>query len=113
MRERLRPYIHDQMRLASRTGLPPMRPLFVDYPGDPDCWAVDDQMMFGPDILTAPVYAPGQPEREVYLPAGRNWTDPVTGQTFPGGITVSAVTPLERIPVFVTEGSAMATVICG
>lgn len=113
MREQLRPYLHDQMRLASRTGLPPVRPLFVDYPDDSACWDVDDQMLFGPDVLAAPVYAPSQSEREVYLPAGRSWTDPATGRTFPGGTTVSAVTPLERIPVFVTEGSPLAAIISG
>jgi alpha-D-xyloside xylohydrolase len=105
MRERLRPYIHDQMRLAARTGLPPMRPLFIDYPDDPASWEVDDQLLLGPDILVAPIYAPGQSAREVYLPAGQNWTDTATGRTRAGGITVTAEAPIERIPVFVAEGS--------
>jgi alpha-D-xyloside xylohydrolase len=113
LRERLRPYLHDQMRLAARTGLPPMRPLFVDYPGDPACWESDDQLLLGPDILAAPVCAPGQTEREVYLPAGRNWTDTATGQTHPGGTTVTAAAPIDRIPVFTGQGSPAAAIITG
>jgi alpha-D-xyloside xylohydrolase len=113
MRERLRPYIHDQMRLAARTGLPPMRPLFADYPDDPACWDCDDQFLFGPDILVAPIYAPGQTEREVYLPAGQSWTDTATGHTCPGGAIITAEAPIERIPVFAREGSPPAAAIPG
>jgi alpha-D-xyloside xylohydrolase len=113
MRERLRPYIHDQMRRAASTGLPPMRPLFIDYPGDPASWKVDDQLLLGSEILVAPIYAPGQTARRVYLPEGQNWTNTVTGQTYAGGITVTAEAPIERIPIFVTEGSAVSGAVAG
>jgi alpha-D-xyloside xylohydrolase len=113
LRERLRPYLHDQMRLAARTGLPLMRPLFVDYPGDPACWDVDDQLLLRPDILAAPVCAPGQTEREAYLPAGRNWTDAATGQTHPGGTAITVDAPIDRMPVFVRQGSPAAAIIAG
>ena len=68
LRERLRPYLHQQMRLASCDGLPPMRPLFVDFPQDPGAWDVDDEFLFGPDLLVAPVLEPGARARDVYLP---------------------------------------------
>ena len=71
MRERLRPYLHAQLDRASEEGLPAMRPLFVDFPDDDRAWAVDDQFMFGSDVLVAPVLEPGARGREVYLPAGR------------------------------------------
>ncbi len=32
LRERLRPYILEQMQLAHDRGIPPMRPLFFDFP---------------------------------------------------------------------------------
>ena len=38
LRERLRPYVMEQMTVAHSTGLPPMRPLFLDFPADPACW---------------------------------------------------------------------------
>ncbi len=104
LRERLRPYLHEQMREASRTGLPPMRPLFVDFPGDPPSWTVDDQFLFGPDVLVAPVAEPGVREREVYLPPG-SWVDAATGTEHSGGAVVTVAAPIERIPVFVRAGA--------
>jgi alpha-D-xyloside xylohydrolase len=105
LRERLRPYIHAQMREASRSGLPPMRPLFVDYPDDPRAWEVDDEFLFGPDILVAPVTEAGQRSRPVYLPAGARWVDAANGAAAAGGTTVEADAPIERIPVFLREGA--------
>ncbi|WP_298322030.1 glycoside hydrolase family 31 protein [Haloactinopolyspora sp.] len=105
LRERLRPYIHEQMTAASRTGLPPMRPLFVDHPADPRAWDVDDEFLFGPDILVAPVTHPGQLSRRVYLPAGTRWIDAATGEAVDGGCTRDVDSPLDRIPVFTREGA--------
>ena len=73
VRERLRPYIHDQMQLASRRGLPLMRPLFVDFMDDPVCESIEDQYMFGPEIMVAPliVCTPAryrQPARSAAMP---------------------------------------------
>ena len=107
LRERLRPYIHEQMALASKTGRPPMRPLFIDFPADPNCWLVDDQFMFGPDILVSPVLEAGSRARDVYLPAGSKWTNAWTGDIHDGGQTIIAGAPLECIPVFLTEGSLL------
>ncbi|GAA5186450.1 glycoside hydrolase family 31 protein [Rugosimonospora acidiphila] len=111
LRERLRPYIHRQMHEAATVGMPPMRPLFVDLPDDARAWAVEDQFLFGPDLLIAPVLRPGAREREVYLPAGRTWVDAATGQQYPGGQSVTAATPIDHIPVYVTEGSEVLNVI--
>ncbi len=74
LRERLRPYIHQQMRVASRQGVPPMRPLFLDFPDDPDAWQVEDEFLFGPDLLIAPVLEPGA-SRPRRLPARRPGLD--------------------------------------
>ena len=107
LRERLRPYVMDQMEIASNTGLPPMRPLFVDFPADASTWDVEDEFLFGADILVAPVLEEGSRRRSVYLPAGSGWTDAWTGQQISGGTTVEADAPIERIPVFLKEGSSM------
>ncbi|MGH7951417.1 MAG: hypothetical protein ACREFE_05805 [Limisphaerales bacterium] len=45
----------EQMKLASRKGTPPMRPLFFDFADDKKCAKVDDQFLFGPDLLGAPI----------------------------------------------------------
>jgi hypothetical protein len=55
LRERLRPYVMEQMKLASERGLPPMRPVFFDFSNDPKTWEIEDQFLFGADILVAPV----------------------------------------------------------
>ena len=104
LRERLRPYIMEQMKLASAKGIPPMRPLFFDFPEDAKCADVDDQFMFGPDLLVAPVLHAAKKARKVCLPVGASWTDPWTGKTFKGGQTVMADAPLERIPLFLKNG---------
>ncbi|MEV1084596.1 TIM-barrel domain-containing protein [Streptomyces sp. NPDC050211] len=108
LRERLRPYLRDLSEEAHRTGAPPMRPLFFDFPDDERAWDVDDQFLLGPDVLVAPVYEAGARTRRVYLPSGARWLDPATGSVVEGGTTLDAEAPLERIPVFVREGAAVA-----
>jgi alpha-D-xyloside xylohydrolase len=110
LRERLRPYIHKQMTLAHETGLPPMRPLFVDFPDDPECWNTDDEFLFGPDILVAPILTPGQTSRVVYLPAGQRWTNGWTGAIVEGGQTLTVDAPIEYIPVFTRTGAVVPLV---
>jgi len=104
LRERLRPHIMRQMKVASAKGTPPMRPLFFDFADDRAAADVDDQFMFGPDLLVAPVLHAGATSRKVYLPAGAKWTDAWTGKQFRGGQTITAAAPLERIPLYLRDG---------
>ena len=107
LRERLRPYIHRQMQIASQKGLPPMRPLFVDFPGDPVCETVEDAFMFGPEILVAPVLHEGTYDRTVYLPAGSRWVDISSKAEYTGGQWITVPAPLDTIPVFLTAKSTL------
>ena len=104
LRERLRPYLHQHLRAGQKSGLPLMRPLFLEFPDDESTWDVDDQFMFGPDVLVAPVTGHGARTREVYLPAGANWTD---GQAreYSGGARVTVDAPLDTIPLFLRDGA--------
>jgi alpha-D-xyloside xylohydrolase len=117
VRERLRPYIMTQMRVAHESGVPPMRPLFVDFPDDPKAFEIDDQYMFGPDLLVAPVASYGSRQRPVYLPAGSHWTSawasagPSASATpVAGGSTVIEPAPLGRIPLFLRDGASLPVV---
>jgi alpha-D-xyloside xylohydrolase len=107
VRERLRPYLHAQAAETSRTGIPIMRPLLVEFPEDPSSWDVDDQFMFGRDMMVAPVLQPGATDRAVYLPAGAEWTNAWTGGHMPGGALVTVEAPLERIPLFYRDGARL------
>ena len=104
IRENMRPYVRDLMRQAHEKGTPVMRPLFYDYPEDTASWDIEDEYMFGPDILVAPVTESRQSEREVYLPKGSTWTNAWTGETIEGGVRICVNTPLEQIPLFTTNG---------
>jgi len=108
MRERLRPYVHAQARHASLTGTPMMRPLLVEFPADPGSWEVDDQFMFGPDILVAPVLEQGAIQRAVYLPAGARWSNAWTGEVVESGTKVDVPAPLHQIPLFLRDGAELA-----
>ncbi|WP_019913231.1 glycoside hydrolase family 31 protein [Paenibacillus sp. HW567] len=110
MRERLRPYIAGLMQEAHDKGTPPMRPLFYDFPKDAAAWEADDQYMFGPGLLVAPVLYAGERSRKVYLPEGAVWTNVHTGEMTAGGCTLSVEAPLEQIPVFIRDGAELPVV---
>ncbi|HET7457454.1 MAG TPA: TIM-barrel domain-containing protein [Gemmatimonadaceae bacterium] len=79
----LMPYIYAQSKLASARGWPMMRALFFEYPNDPTSWMIDDEYLFGSDLLVAPLFADSATGRRVYLPPGA-WTDYQTGKVYEG-----------------------------
>lgn len=107
MRERLRPYVMEQMEKASKKGTPPMRPLFYDFSEDEAAWAIEDQFLFGPSILVAPVLEYKSRSRQVYLPAGAKWTDAWTDKEYEGGQTLTVEAPLAQLPLFLRDGAKL------
>ena len=105
LRETMRPYVRKLMKQAHEDGSPVMRAMFYTFPDDAACWDLNDQYMFGDEILVAPVVELGARERDVYLPAGCSWTNAHDGSVHPGGQTVRAAAPLEVIPLFTRDGS--------
>jgi alpha-D-xyloside xylohydrolase len=105
MRERLRPYIMKQMQHVHETGIPPMRPLFVDFPSDTVCYQVEDEYLFGPDLLVAPVLEADARSRKVYLPVNDIWKNAWTDQTYQGGQWITVEAPLDQIPLFLRGNS--------
>jgi alpha-D-xyloside xylohydrolase len=79
----LMPYIYAQAKDSSAHGYPMVRTLFFEYPNDPTSWLVEDEYMFGPDLLCAPLFEDSA-ERNVYLPPG-SWIDYQTGKIYSGG----------------------------
>lgn len=103
LRYELLPYIYNAMRQASETGVPALRPLFLDFPADEHAANIDDKFLFGSDLLIAPVLWEGADERGVYLPAGE-WFDYWTGQRYAGNSTIYVPVTLNSIPMFVRGG---------
>ncbi len=68
------PYIYTYAREAHDTGLPIMRPLFLEYPTDMETFSTDAQFMFGSELLVAPVVKKGARNKNVYLPEGTGLT---------------------------------------
>ena len=102
MKYRLMPYVYAQAKDCSERGLPMVRALLVEFPQDPGAWLVEDEYMFGSQMLVAPLLESGT-ERTVYLPRGK-WIDYQSGQVYEGGYqTLQA----GRIPaiILVRDGS--------
>jgi len=104
LRYRLMPYIYT---LAAETHFKDatiLRPLVMDFASDRQVWVIDDQYLFGPSIMAAPVTVFGARSREVYLPRGA-WFDANSGARITGGRTISAAAPRETMPLFVRAGA--------
>jgi alpha-glucosidase len=104
LRYELLPHIYNVMQQAGETGVPAMRPLFLEFPGDERVAAMDDEFLFGSDLLVAPVLWEGAIERAVYLPAGE-WYDYWTGERHAGGATIRVKAPPDTLPLFVRGGA--------
>lgn len=105
LRYRLLPYIYTLGAETYHRDGTIMRGLVMDFPKDPAVRSIDDEYLFGPSLLVSPVHEYGARRRKVYLPAGARWYDFYSGNVFPGGASVDAPAPLERMPLFVRAGA--------
>lgn len=108
LRYALLPYLYTLMEDAATSGFPPMRPLFLHYPDDPETYHLSDQFLWGADLLVAPVVRPGVHSRAVYFPEGR-WVEWWTGAITEGPRWQVVEAPLPRIPLFLRAGAAIPT----
>lgn len=106
LRANLMPEIYNQALKSSESGLPMMRHLVLDYPGDSNVFDIEDEFMFG-DMLIAPIIEEGRNRRDVYLPEG-NWVELWRQKVTSGGQWVRSEKCDNRIPVYLREGGAVA-----
>jgi alpha-glucosidase (family GH31 glycosyl hydrolase) len=121
IRTQLYPYISASADEYRRTGMPMMRALALQYPKDSKALGIDDQYMFGPNLMVAPVTEPGQTTEPVYLPHGL-WVDfwrsvsfdQTTGslslggtRTVKGSGTRTLAAPSDQIPVLARAGALL------
>ena len=106
LRYRLMPYLYSMAGWVHFNDYTMMRALVMDFGSDPQVLDIKDQWMFGPSLMACPVSENKARNRSVYFPEGRGWYDLYTGRKVidqSRKLVVDA--PLERIPVYVPEGS--------
>jgi alpha-D-xyloside xylohydrolase len=105
LRYHLLPYIYSVSWMVTHEDSSMMRGLVMDFRNDPKVYNIPDQYLFGPALMVNPVTQPGATTRGIYLPAGTSWTDFWTGETSPGGQSIQAAAPIDRLPLYVRAGS--------
>ncbi|WP_412067718.1 TIM-barrel domain-containing protein [Rubrivirga sp. IMCC43871] len=110
LRYRLMPTIYSAFEHASRTGIPPLRALALEFPGDAHTHqGRDDQMMLGDTLMACPVVEDGARQREVYFPdVPGGWIDVWTGESYDGGTTHTVDAPLDTMPLYARAGGVVA-----
>lgn len=101
-------YIHDLSKKTASTGIPIARPLFLEYPGQPESWNDWATYKLGDDLLVSLVWEKGKTSHRLYLPKGETWTDLWTGKEYRGGQYIETEAPVYRIPVFLRKGSSLS-----
>ena len=102
----LMPYLWDEACRTHETGVPMMRAMVLEYPGDRCAADLDTQYMLGDSLLAAPVFTK-EGDVEYYLPEGR-WTDWFTGEEKTGGRFVRENHGFFTLPLLVRENSIVA-----
>ncbi|MFF1610968.1 TIM-barrel domain-containing protein [Amycolatopsis sp. NPDC058278] len=110
LRENLVPTTYTLAQEAATTGVPVVRPTYLEYPDEPAAYAAaQSEYFYGPDMLVAPVTSPGtSATTSVWFPPGQ-WTDYFTGKTYAGGTTQQVTSDLGTMPVFLRAGGITAT----
>ena len=111
LRYAMLPYLYSLMYEASVDGLPVMRPLFVEFPDDKNCYSDENlSFMFGASVLVANVIEKGAQTRKIYLPSGCKWYD--FGDNFreyDGGQVIELPVNLSSIPMFLRGNGIFTT----
>jgi alpha-D-xyloside xylohydrolase len=112
MKYKLMPYVYAQAKDCTLRGLPMVRALLVEFPEDPGAWLIEDEYMFGSQILVAPLMESGN-SRTVYLPSlgersgvGSKWIDYQTGKVYDSGWQTIQAGPIPAV-ILVRDGSVI------
>ena len=109
LRYSLMPYIYEEAKKCTETGLPMMRALYLEYPNDRNVRYIDDEYLFGEHLLIAPVLKPlsKTTTRELYLPKGI-WYDYFTKEKISShGMWIQRKIDLKTMPIYVKEGTIL------
>ena len=104
LRYRLMPYIYTYARITTKTGLPLVRALVLEYQDDANTYSVYGQYLLGKELLIAPLWSDTAFSREIYLPKGE-WLDFWDGTTYQGRQTINYDAPIDKAPILVKAGA--------
>jgi alpha-glucosidase len=104
LRYQLLPYIYSQAEQTSRTGLPLMRPVFLDYPEAVEFFHDDRDFLFGSDLFVAPVVREVLDTHAVALPPGE-WFDYWSGERHANKDPITLHPAIDVVPLFVRAGA--------
>jgi len=105
LRYRMMPYVYSLAGEVTGQAGTILRPLVMDFTADKTARELNDEYMFGPAFLVAPVTTYRARTRAVYLPKGAAWYDFWTGKAAAAGARAEAPAPYDAIPVYVRAGS--------
>ena len=103
LKAQLMPYLYKTAIDTSRSGVPTMRSMVLEYTEDRTCHYVDKQYMLGDNLLVAPIFNEDS-MAEYYLPKG-TWTNFLTGEAIEGGMWINEKHSYLSIPLMVKENS--------
>lgn len=104
IREQMRDYTRLLMQEAHEKGTPIMRTLFYEFPEDETAWEVEDEYLYGDQVLVAPILESGAVVRSIYLPgSGVIWENAETGERHEGGQWIEESVTIESMPVYVRK----------
>ncbi|KAJ1801744.1 glucosidase II [Coemansia sp. RSA 2399] len=107
-RYRMLPYWYTLFREASLTGMPLMRPMWMEFPADADIFAEEGVFMVGPSIMVAPAMdADLAKPVSVKFPSQENWYNMYTHEAYLAPIMRQFVVDLDQTLVFVRGGSIL------
>ncbi|XP_055354259.1 neutral alpha-glucosidase AB-like isoform X2 [Paramacrobiotus metropolitanus] len=101
------PYWYTLFYQANQTGLPPMRPLFYEFPADHSTFAMENEYLIGDALLVHPVTEENAKSVEMYFPGDKTevWYDITSLETYRGGMKVNLDTPMHKVPLFQRGGT--------
>lgn len=108
LKYQLMPYVYAQSYISSQHGWPVLRSLFFEFPEDKGSWDIENEYMYGSDILVAPIFETGQKQRSVYLPTGK-WIDYQTNKSYVGGSWHTIESGALNCIILVKSGSILPT----
>jgi alpha-glucosidase (family GH31 glycosyl hydrolase) len=99
-------YSHTLAKEANETGMPIVRPLFLEFPEQEESWNDWQTFMYGSDILVSAIWQKSISKHSCYLPQGINWIDAWDKEKlYEGGQYIEIETPIYKIPIFLRENS--------